>query len=149
MSYCSISATTYAEELYKLRHGLPQWHPEVAIKTGDVGFFIGGIGGPFFRLFNIHEPADDQPEGVPEGFEPFIVQNKMRVSRDCQLDAQSLHSLSVRRTELGAGLSSCVTLQFGYNSELIPYAETWRLQGSDFASRAKLDRVVSSFCETT
>ena len=112
MYHVSKAAVMYTEELYKLGHGLPQWQPEVPTKTGDIGFFIGGTGGRFYRLFNIHDTAEDQPDGVPWGFEPFIVQSHLRIASDCQLDAQPLHSLSVQRTDLAAGISSFVTLQY-------------------------------------
>lgn len=67
---------TYAQQLSKLKHGLPLWEPEPAwqdgeVKIGDVGYIRRGR---FARLFNAVVPLGDASNalhGVPDGHSPI------------------------------------------------------------------------------
>lgn len=102
----SLAGQIYAKHLYTLQLGLPQWHPEVEVKLGDVGFFLGGVGGEFYRLHNVLELAESQPNGVPDGYEPLTIPPSLLSTTLCQRNAQTLSSVSVNKTEIDAGVTS-------------------------------------------
>lgn len=105
MTCASLAGQVYTKQLYALQLGLPQWHPEVQLKLGDVGFFQGGPGGPFFRLLNIFDNSDNQPnDSAPEGFEPLNLPKALVSRISCERNAQALSSLSVKKTEVSVEL---------------------------------------------
>lgn len=106
MACASLAGQIYSKQLYTLGLGLPQWHPEAAVKLGDVGFYLGDVGGPFFKLHNIFDSPEGQPNGVPDGFQPLQLPRALIATIPCERNAQTLSSLSVRRTEIGTGVSS-------------------------------------------
>lgn len=107
MACASLAGQTYARELYSLQLGLPQWFPEDSGKPGDVGFFLGGIGGSFVKLHNILHSEDDQENGVPDNFTPLVLPERNTWKRHPrERDAQPLVSLEVKRMEINLGVSS-------------------------------------------
>lgn len=105
MTCASLARQIYAKQLYTLQLGLPQWHPEVEVKLGDVGFFLGGIGGEFFRLHNVFNDAENQSRGVPDGYEPLALPPHLLINTSCERNAQTLSSVSVRnlKNEIDTG----------------------------------------------
>lgn len=100
----SLAAQVYAEELYRHGFGHPLWSPEPIkgldgcireIHLGDVGY-IDEDGG-FRRLFNVTVDAthDLNAGGVPEGFEPVKLNQRLITVRDKPFDPHPLCSESV------------------------------------------------------
>lgn len=98
-----LASRTYSKTLFSLGLGEPQWWPEYQGRPGDVGFFLGGRGGYFYRLLNILRSVDDQSGPVPEDFEPFPAQLSRRF-RD--RNPQRLKSSQIAERSMEAGLAS-------------------------------------------
>lgn len=106
-----MADTVYAQQLSKLKHGLPLWVPEPtrrgrAVAIGDVGYVKRGA---FYPLFNACLPAEKQSDmGVPDGFVPLVLGESDICVMDKFFDAGPLYTASVTKIEAGAEVSACV-----------------------------------------
>lgn len=100
---------TYANELKSLGYGYPLWYPEPSkngeVQIGDVGYIEDG---QFQRWFNVMADADDKcnPHGVPGGFQPLHIPDRLFQER--ALGLPSISSRSVTKEEFHMDIAAYV-----------------------------------------
>ncbi|EIN11258.1 hypothetical protein PUNSTDRAFT_131428 [Punctularia strigosozonata HHB-11173 SS5] len=106
------AAEVYAQQLYRLGHGLSAWEPEHEVQIGDVGFIQDGR---FIKLFNATRAENDpcQRLGVPPYFTPLDLPAHLRDDPYKYFDPMVLHTRSVKNVQVDIDSSNASLIPFG------------------------------------